>query len=119
VLVRAQLAGFDRALEEAALDFAARPSTVLMRVTLPGILTSGVLRERAGVTPLRDSPQYLCVARESWLGWPTRGMVTIIFAHATTRFCIRIYAQQTDCEKRSWQSRRRPRRASPPTSSNA
>ena len=37
VLVRAQLAGFDRALEEAALDLGARPSTVLMRITLPGI----------------------------------------------------------------------------------
>jgi len=35
--VRAQLAGFDRALEEAALDLGARPSTVLMRITLPGI----------------------------------------------------------------------------------
>jgi putrescine transport system permease protein len=37
VLVRAQLAGFDRALEEAALDLGARPWTVLARVTLPGI----------------------------------------------------------------------------------
>ena len=37
VLVRAQLAGFDRALEEAALDLGARPWTVLMRITLPGI----------------------------------------------------------------------------------
>jgi len=37
VLVRAQLAGFDRALEEAALDLGARPSTVLVRITLPGI----------------------------------------------------------------------------------
>jgi putrescine transport system permease protein len=37
VLVRAQLAGFDQALEEAALDLGARPWTVLTRITLPGI----------------------------------------------------------------------------------
>jgi putrescine transport system permease protein len=37
VLVRAQLAGFDRALEEAALDLGARPWTVLTRITLPFI----------------------------------------------------------------------------------
>jgi putrescine transport system permease protein len=37
VLVRAQLAGFDHALEEAALDLGARPWTVLARITLPGI----------------------------------------------------------------------------------
>jgi putrescine transport system permease protein len=46
VLVRAQLAGFDRALEEAALDLGARPWTVLMRITVPGIgaaLVSGWL----------------------------------------------------------------------------
>jgi len=46
VLVRAQLAGFDRALEEAALDLGARPATVLLRITLPGIspaLVSGWL----------------------------------------------------------------------------
>jgi putrescine transport system permease protein len=46
VLVRAQLAGFDRALEEAALDLGARPWIVLTRITLPGIspaLVSGWL----------------------------------------------------------------------------
>ena len=46
VLVRAQLAGFDRALEEAALDLGARPWTVLTQITLPGIspaLVSGWL----------------------------------------------------------------------------
>jgi putrescine transport system permease protein len=37
VLVRAQLAGFDRTIEEAALDLGARPWTVLARITLPGI----------------------------------------------------------------------------------
>src|SRR5579864_3158139 len=46
VLVRAQLAGFDRSLEEAALDLGARPFAVLWRVILPGIspaLVSGWL----------------------------------------------------------------------------
>ena len=46
VLVRAQLALFDRALEEAALDLGARPWVVLARITLPGIapaLVSGWL----------------------------------------------------------------------------
>ena len=46
VLVRAQLAGFDRSLEEAASDLGARPWTVLWRITLPGIspaLVSGWL----------------------------------------------------------------------------
>lgn len=37
VLVRAQLAGFDRTLEEAALDLGGRPWTVMARITLPGI----------------------------------------------------------------------------------
>lgn len=37
VLVRAQLAGFDRSLEEAALDLGARPFAVLWHITLPGI----------------------------------------------------------------------------------
>ena len=46
MLVRAQLAGFDRAVEEAALDLGARPWRVLARITLPGIspaLVSGWL----------------------------------------------------------------------------
>jgi putrescine transport system permease protein len=46
VIVRAQLAGFDRELEEAALDLGARPRTVLMQITLPVIgpaLVSGWL----------------------------------------------------------------------------
>jgi putrescine transport system permease protein len=46
VLVRAQLASFDRSLEEAALDLGARPWTVLWRITLRGIspaLVSGWL----------------------------------------------------------------------------
>ncbi|HLY46126.1 MAG TPA: ABC transporter permease subunit [Stellaceae bacterium] len=46
VLVRAQLAGFDRSLEEAALDLGARPFAVLWRITLPAIspaLVSGWL----------------------------------------------------------------------------
>jgi putrescine transport system permease protein len=46
VLVRAQLAGFDRSLEEAALDLGARPWGVLARIVLPGIrpaLVSGWL----------------------------------------------------------------------------
>src|SRR5690242_15668876 len=37
VLVRAQLTGFDRSVEEAALDLGARPWAVLTRITLPGI----------------------------------------------------------------------------------
>jgi putrescine transport system permease protein len=46
VLVRAQLARFDRSLEEAALDLGARPFVVLTRIILPGIapaLVSGWL----------------------------------------------------------------------------
>jgi putrescine transport system permease protein len=46
VLVRAQLAGFDHTLEEAALDLGARPCSVLVRITLPVIrpaLVSGWL----------------------------------------------------------------------------
>jgi putrescine transport system permease protein len=46
VLVRAQLAGFDQTLEEAAADLGARPATVLARIILPGIrsaLVSGWL----------------------------------------------------------------------------
>ena len=38
VIVQARLAGFDGALEEAAMDLGARPATVLRRVTLPLIL---------------------------------------------------------------------------------
>jgi putrescine transport system permease protein len=37
VLVRAQLALFDRSLEEAALDLGARPRAVLLHMVLPGI----------------------------------------------------------------------------------
>ena len=37
VVVRARLAGFDRSLEEAALDLGAGPWRTFLRVTLPGI----------------------------------------------------------------------------------
>ncbi|MBV9829796.1 MAG: ABC transporter permease subunit [Alphaproteobacteria bacterium] len=46
VLVRSQLASFDRSLEDAALDLGARPLRVLWSITLPGIspaLVSGWL----------------------------------------------------------------------------
>jgi spermidine/putrescine transport system permease protein len=42
VVVRARLAGFDRSLEEAAMDLGARPGRTFLRVTLPGI-APGVL----------------------------------------------------------------------------
>jgi spermidine/putrescine transport system permease protein len=38
VVVRARLAGFDRSLEEAAMDLGAPPAATFMRVTLPNIL---------------------------------------------------------------------------------
>ena len=49
VLVRAQLAGFDRSLEEAALDLGARPWGVLARDTLPGITPGAGLGLALGV----------------------------------------------------------------------
>jgi putrescine transport system permease protein len=38
VVIQSRLAGFDDALEEAALDLGARPATVFFRITLPLIL---------------------------------------------------------------------------------
>jgi spermidine/putrescine transport system permease protein len=38
IVVRARLSGFDRSLEEAALDLGARPVQTFFRVTLPLIL---------------------------------------------------------------------------------
>lgn len=42
IIVQARLAGFDRSLEEAALDLGARPSAVFRRVTLP-LIAPGLL----------------------------------------------------------------------------
>jgi spermidine/putrescine transport system permease protein len=42
VVVKARFAGFDRSLEEAAMDLGAGPSTTFFRVTLPGV-APGVL----------------------------------------------------------------------------
>ncbi len=42
LVVRARLAGFDRSLEEAALDLGARPAAAFLRVTLP-LVAPGVL----------------------------------------------------------------------------
>ena len=63
VLVRAQLAGFDRALEEAALDFGARPWTVLTRITLPGISTSNEPAAIPGNVSGRVTRRKVCSAR--------------------------------------------------------
>jgi putrescine transport system permease protein len=47
VIIQARLAGFDAALEEAAMDLGARPVTVFRRITLPlilpAILSGGLL----------------------------------------------------------------------------
>jgi spermidine/putrescine transport system permease protein len=42
IVVRARLSGFDRSLEEAAMDLGARPARTFLKVTLPGI-APGVL----------------------------------------------------------------------------
>jgi spermidine/putrescine transport system permease protein len=42
IVVRARLAGFDRSLEEAALDLGARPLATFFRVTLP-LITPGIV----------------------------------------------------------------------------
>jgi spermidine/putrescine transport system permease protein len=42
IVVRARLAGFDRSLEEAALDLGARPFATFWRVTLP-LITPGIV----------------------------------------------------------------------------